>query len=265
MYLNISIHSLIRGRTIKSSVSSSESTFQSTPSYEGEHTTVLRVKKGQLISIHSLIRGRTRNVNKCWNGNIISIHSLIRGRTSTTEQMVKDIQFQSTPSYEGERLQQLRRGQYYRHFNPLPHTRENRHTQTLLTGWGTFQSTPSYEGEPAQIRTLVCKNLISIHSLIRGRTFSTNDCQTYHNISIHSLIRGRTKTTTVTRRLSSNFNPLPHTRENSASVTGKSAGGHFNPLPHTRENRYTLCTLQEFRYFNPLPHTRENACNVLQL
>ena len=130
------------------------------------------------------------------------------------------------------------------YFNPLPHTRENR-LYTL----------------PRQRQ-----GGISIHSLIRGRTFSSfsiSSIMPYFNplphtrenaetidrgfgggeISIHSLIRGRTQ---FKRNRISNQSISIHSLirgRTSASVTGKSAGGHFNPLPHTRENRVLRTTL----------------------
>ena len=78
------------------------------------------------------------------------------------------------------------------------------------------------------------------------------------------------------------FNPLPHTRENTQTRTERSKKKYFNPLPHTRENlemawktvKYndisihslirgrTNCGVHSsssIPNFNPLPHTRENT------
>ena len=56
-------------------------------------------------------------------------------------------------------------------------------------------------------------------------------------ISIHSLIRGRTTSPKAIRSALLNFNPLPHTRENAAQAPQSVADiTDFNPLPHTREN-----------------------------
>ena len=167
------------------------------------------------------------------------------------------------------------------HFNPLPHTRENLNTSTIISTCFLFQSTPSYEGELKAMKSDIKDYIISIHSLIRGRTGTFLHTLTYR----------------------SHFNPLPHTRENddllnfrliickfqsTPSYEGEQKfrlfhrlQNHFNPLPHTRENEQlaTPNTCFEnisihslirgrttprrsfskpFGNFNPLPHTREN-------
>ena len=100
-------------------------------------------------------------------------------------------------------------------------------------------------------------------------------------ISIHSLIRGRTKSSLILVLFQYYFNPLPHTRENTAHSLGNdlnkrfqstpsyegelssffafSRYGNFNPLPHTRENSTPIAGASTLSNFNPLPHTRENS------
>ena len=84
----ISIHSLIRGRTCLSCSRREENKFQSTPSYEGE----------QSLPIKSVLR----------------------------------VTFQSTPSYEGEPTAQTLTTVQQIYFNPLPHTRENGFCRTTV-------------------------------------------------------------------------------------------------------------------------------------
>ena len=145
--------------------------------------------------------------------------------------------FQSTPSYEGE------------------HKKAAEKLKKSI-----FQSTPSYEGELNFVSTFKDPVIISIHSLIRGRTcFLSFWVCGLGNISIHSLIRGRTLRKSKNNNIAEYFNPLPHTRENqplgtstsvetisihslirgrtSSAVNGTSNSNYFNPLPHTRENK----------------------------
>ena len=123
--------------------------------------------------------------------------------------------------------------------------------------------------------------LISIHSLIRGRTLHRSQRSAVRyifqstpsyegeqaticlsdpplSISIHSLIRGRTLWTMNVHHNDYDFNPLPHTRENAETPDQLTAQNYFNPLPHTRENHLYLPRGFGSMYFNPLPHTREN-------
>ena len=143
------------------------------------------------ISIHSLIRGRTQPRKSVSLLYRISIHSLIRGRTLTNAADCNSHgKFQSTPSYEGEPVSEPI-SSLTSYFNPLPHTREN------YIEWGS--------------------------------TYLTL-------ISIHSLIRGRTKTIIGVLYALHHFNPLPHTRENNSMSVQRIMAIYFNPLPHTREN-----------------------------
>ena len=137
------------------------------------------------------------------------------------------------------------------YFNPLPHTRENNIDYTAYRQ-AAFQSTPSYEGEPCRLgKGTPRKNFnplphtrendfdrdnpqevyISIHSLIRGRTYKPSidavDCL----ISIHSLIRGRTIIIHKSTANSTNFNPLPHTRENPSEVVEEIKKAQFQSTP----------------------------------
>ena len=94
----ISIHSLVRGRTILTqSFWSLAADFNPLPRKRenkslGGHNTV----KG--ISIHSLVRGRTQSELDDTNKAAISIHSLVRGRTLAASGIQPLNKFQSTPS-----------------------------------------------------------------------------------------------------------------------------------------------------------------------
>ena len=99
----ISIHSLIRGRTVIDKIIQCRSD----------------------ISIHSLIRGRTGIPPDMEVRLKISIHSLIRGRTVARQKIPRKAPFQSTPSYEGELVPSMSTVPIASDFNPLPHTREN--------------------------------------------------------------------------------------------------------------------------------------------
>ena len=102
--------------------------------------------------------------------------------------------------------------------------------------------------------------IISIHSLIRGRTlilrphslpfFKFQSTPSYEGepLSDHSSAFSL-----------SDFNPLPHTRENTRHLHLPQVSLNFNPLPHTRENILIFGCFIKFSHFNPLPHTRENS------
>ena len=106
-------------------------------------------------------------------------------------------------------------------------------------------------------------------------------------ISIHSLIRGRTSYHLPIRSSTFYFNPLPHTRENDFYNVSLDYIADFNPLPHTRENvvkdglkdvlSISIHSLIRGRTnsattivlpranFNPLPHTRENKASSSEI
>ena len=109
--------------------------------------------------------------------------------------------------------------------------------------------------------------IISIHSLIRGRTlilrphslpfFKFQSTPSYEGepLSDHSSAFSL-----------SDFNPLPHTRENTRHLHLPQVSLNFNPLPHTRENRLRQGSIVKVFHFNPLPHTRENvATNKIKI
>ena len=77
-------------------------------------------------------------------------------------------------------------------------------------------------------------------------------------ISIHSLVRGRTHSRYFFAH-TRDFNPLPRKRENGIQFLKAVLYGYFNPLPRKRENaaeRLRKETSQ--KDFNPLPRKREN-------
>ena len=57
--------------------------------------------------------------------------------------------------------------------------------------------------------------MISIHSLVRGRTEYKQAYKETKDISIHSLVRGRTEIMAIKDGAARHFNPLPRERENS--------------------------------------------------
>ena len=124
---DISIHSLVRGRTVASKPRRRTSNgFQSTPSWEGElsqHLKWLTVWKFQSTP--------------SWEGE----HT-----TAWLRECINS--FQSTPSWEGEPTDSAFSNVGSYDFNPLPRERENsRHVKWGDRRW-LFQSTPSWEGEP---------------------------------------------------------------------------------------------------------------------
>ena len=167
--------------------------FQSTPSYEGEHSPVCDKPPRIKISIHSLIRGRTPVIVSKKLVCAISIHSLIRGRTAFLLNFIRRMTlFQSTPSYEGEPLY-LRFHNISIRFQSTPSYEGELQSNAKHGVTKLFQSTPSYEGELHYWALCRYSKNISIHSLIRGRTAARSPTRTSSaNISIHSLIRGRT-------------------------------------------------------------------------
>ena len=74
-----------------------------------------------------------------------------------------------------------------KNFNPLPHTRENA-TAQFFKAVRRFQSTPSYEGEHFDSKISDDKKLFQ----------STPSYEENQLISIHSLVRGRTNPLTAT-------------------------------------------------------------------
>ena len=121
--------------------------------------------------------------------------------------------FQSTPSYEGERQKQGQRHRPDVHFNPLPHTRENLDREKVIQ-----------------------KLNISIHSLIRGRTVARQKIPRKAPFQSTPSYEGELVPSMSTVPIASDFNPLPHTRENYSITFIHLRTIYFNPLPHTREN-----------------------------
>ena len=101
--------------------------------------------------------------------------------------------FQSTPSYEGEQRKNFDRSDK-KYFNPLPHTRENRCFAFWVRRENQFQSTPSYEGErhTAGSKSRPCK--FQSTPSYEGERVTRAETSVEQGISIHSLIRGRTFT-----------------------------------------------------------------------
>ena len=100
---NISIHSLIRGRTNLYRQAYRACRYFNPLPHTRENVVELCSIGGIIISIHSLIRGRTGGKDCSSFHCYISIHSLIRGRTGfLCKKCQLLVEFQSTPSYEGE-------------------------------------------------------------------------------------------------------------------------------------------------------------------
>ena len=81
---------------------------------------------------------------------------------------------------------------------------------------------------------------ISIHSLIRGRTQPRKSVSLLYRISIHSLIRGRTLTNAADCNSHGKFQSTPSYEGEPVSEPISSLTSYFNPLPHTRENVNTI-------------------------
>ena len=167
----ISIHSLARGRTKQRRCGRwSSLRFQSTPSQEGELRASPPLRFGFSISIHSLVRGRTFGELEGREVNVISIHSLVRGRTSRKRKVFAlRTYFNPLPRKRENVPYKNKAVRLDCHFNPLPRKREN-----------CFR--------PGSVFNV----LISIHSLVRGRTGGLPPFHCSDSISIHSLVRGRT-------------------------------------------------------------------------
>ena len=119
------------------------------------------------------------------------------------------MQFQSTPSYEGE-LSKLYSTSRRNHFNPLPHTRENYKNKYKGSKLSEFQSTPSYEGE--RKRSLQWQRIRSIFQ----------STPSYEGEQANGLME---------RMMWSDFNPLPHTRENYKKAAEKLKKSIFQSTP----------------------------------
>ncbi len=78
-------------------------------------------------------------------------------------------------------------------------------------------------------------------------------------ISIHSLIRGRTKSSLILVLFQYYFNPLPHTRENTAHSLGNDLNKRFQSTPSYEGELSSFFAFSRYGNFNPLPHTRENS------
>ena len=166
-----------------------------------------------MISIHSLVRGRTFRSSPTLFHKVISIPSLVRGRTP-----LKSISASSSPN-----------------FNPLPRKRENDIAAPSVGNSLYFNPLPrKRENENGGI--IPDSNPISIHSLVRGRTWVYTGVTDSQAISIHSLVRGRTQRSNFRLAISTNFNPLPRKRENAFNASQSFTARYFNPLPRKREN-----------------------------
>ncbi len=145
---DISIHSLIRGRTPLSSVffinqmhfnplpHTRENTvryirtadidiFQSTPSYEGEPICGKTVASAERFQSTPSYEGEHLKANGDGGYKEFQSTPSYEGELRTLRIRAGLTQFQSTPSYEGE-LNSMIFNVHRKDFNPLPHTRENR-------------------------------------------------------------------------------------------------------------------------------------------
>ena len=82
-------------------------------------------------------------------------------------------------------------------------------------------------------------------------------------ISIHSLVRGRTLDWLLRTVRAVDFNPLPRKRENQTDNHQHQSVYNFNPLPRKRENEEQPHYRLFWFYFNPLPRKRENSHSPL--
>ena len=188
----ISIHSLVRGRT-QQYVSDvlSISHFNPLPR-ERENEFGKTNFRASKISIHSLVRGRTALSAFFTFSSVFQSTPSWEGERKSWTCPKSGVWFQSTPSWEGERLLALPSLQPQKNFNPLPRERENRNIKLIEHFTIPFQSTPSWEGEPHSIAQgdWAC----DFNPLPRERENAnpTNLAVKCVIISIHSLVRGRT-------------------------------------------------------------------------
>ena len=167
----ISIHSLVRGRTVKSTLFPVVTVyFNPLPRERENYSEGVRKCTGK-ISIHSLVRGRTPDglggYIVDWS---ISIHSLVRGRTRCAFRTAKRSRIS---------IHSLVRGRTY--------------VSNADKQWYKISIHSLVRGRTAQKESWVDALYISIHSLVRGRTrrcLAANGG--VYQISIHSLVRGRT-------------------------------------------------------------------------
>ena len=122
------------------------------------------------------------------------------------------------------------------YFNPLPHTRENGHTARYGSTTENFNPLPHTRENSSKAKNTE-KSTISIHSLIRGRTCAIYvNCSDSFGFQSTPSYEGELLSRVIVDCLGSDFNPLPHTRENYSITFIHLRTIYFNPLPHTREN-----------------------------
>ena len=152
--MSISIHSLVRGRTMKKQEAKNDRRYFNPLPRERENVFIKGHSTAKdVISIHSLVRGRTRRLTTKERSKSFQSTPSWEGE----QEIFWILQnyggiFQSTPSWEGEPRRGCITAEVICYFNPLPRERENciRYGARLISL--VFQSTPSWEGEPLRLR-----------------------------------------------------------------------------------------------------------------
>ena len=104
---------------------------------------------------------------------------------------------------------------------------------------GSFNPRPLARANRLEPRPNAGRHLVSIHALLRGRTYSYRLARGRKLVSIHALLRGRTPANTCRNRCFC-FNPRPLARANrSPRRLAHHARVCFNPRPLARANEHS--------------------------
>ena len=122
----------------------------------------------------------------------ISIHSLVRGRTALVRIGTAMIVYFNPLPRKRENYVSGGKFNPVSNFNPLPRKRENLQTVITFAPTEYFNPLPRKRENAQPHPGAVLALKISIHSLVRGRTFFCVFFVFLIYISIHSLVRGRT-------------------------------------------------------------------------
>ena len=121
-------------------------------------------------------------------------------------------------------------------FNPHPHAEGDAGASFESMHMAQFQSTSSHGGWPE---------------------FLPED-KGLHVISIHILTRRMTERNAFYADDRWNFNPHPHTEDDTCLPKSRGKMTDFNPHPHTEDDMEWLIFGPRLFYFNPHPHTEDD-------
>ena len=191
----VSIHSPLRGETLRADHTARIAWFQSTPLCEGRPDLVKVVIPAKRVSIHSPLRGETQLQVVCQTASTC-FNPLPSARGDTTPSLSSQFpqSFNPLPSARGEEtlmewICQIPQAC----FNPLPSARGDIPYGVCITVGCVFQSTPLCEGRRCDIIAVCGAEYVSIHSPLRGETDAHRFRQLIEDVSIHSPLRGETQ------------------------------------------------------------------------